>query len=96
MDDPLIVSRLQRLADLLECLARLGLEACDEVPVLGELGKNDLDRYLAINGRLVGTVNRAKTTGAYALKQLQTAHALAHQILHDYRAILIDKRGIIN
>ncbi len=51
----------------------LGLEAADEVGVVGELGTDHLDRHFASNGRLGGAMDRAEGAFADLLAQLIAA-----------------------
>src|SRR5690349_8293854 len=44
--------------------ARLLLEACRELTALGQLARQDLDRYITIDGRLVGFVDSGHSASA--------------------------------
>ncbi len=52
----------------------LGLEPADERRVVGELGRDHLDRHLAPDDRLVGAIDGAERAATELLAQLVAAH----------------------
>src|SRR5690349_12727500 len=56
---------------------RFRLEAANKIRTIGELWQNDLDRDIALDQRLVGTVNRAEASYTEEFVQLIAPYNLS-------------------
>jgi hypothetical protein len=66
---------------------RFHLKAADKIRLIGELRQNDLDRDIALDQRLVGTINRAETAYTEEFVQLVTSNDLSAGNSHAQTAL---------